>query len=47
MGMFAQLTINSEDRDRTYILEDGKIALKGGKNILKDKKIKNIYFGGR
>lgn len=33
--------------DRTYILEDGKIALKGGKEILKDKRIKNIYFGGR
>jgi branched-chain amino acid transport system ATP-binding protein len=33
--------------DRTYVLEDGKIALKGGKQILKDKRIKNIYFGGR
>ncbi|MBW3004151.1 ABC transporter ATP-binding protein [Candidatus Woesearchaeota archaeon] len=33
--------------DRTYVLEDGKIALEGGKEILKDKKIKNIYFGGR
>ncbi len=32
--------------DRTYILEDGKIALTGGKEILKNKKIKNIYFGG-
>lgn len=31
----------------TYVLEDGKIALKGGKEILKDKRIKNIYFGGR
>ena len=33
--------------DRTYILEDGKIALKGGKEILKNPRIKNIYFGGR
>lgn len=33
--------------DRTYILEDGKIAFKGGKEILKDKRIKKIYFGGR
>ncbi len=36
-----------EIADRTYILEDGKIALEGGKEILKDPKIKNIYFGGR
>ncbi|MFH1828290.1 MAG: ABC transporter ATP-binding protein [Nanoarchaeota archaeon] len=36
-----------EIADRTYILEDGKIALRGGKEILKDKRIKNIYFGGR
>jgi branched-chain amino acid transport system ATP-binding protein len=36
-----------EIADRTYILEDGKIALHGGKEILKDKRIKNIYFGGR
>ncbi|MBD3253092.1 ATP-binding cassette domain-containing protein [Candidatus Pacearchaeota archaeon] len=36
-----------EIADRTYILEDGKIALKGGKNILKNQKIKDIYFGGR
>ncbi len=33
--------------DRTYLLEDGQIALKGGKNILKNKKIKNVYLGGR
>jgi branched-chain amino acid transport system ATP-binding protein len=33
--------------DRTYVLEDGKIALTGGKQILKNEKIKNIYFGGR
>lgn len=31
---------------RTYILENGKIALEGGKEILEDPKIKNIYFGG-
>jgi len=36
-----------EIADKTYILEDGKIALEGGKEILKDKRIKNIYFGGR
>jgi branched-chain amino acid transport system ATP-binding protein len=36
-----------EIADRTYILEDGKIALTGGKEILKDKRIKEIYFGGR
>jgi len=33
--------------NKTYILEDGKVALKGRKEILKDKRIKNIYFGGR
>jgi branched-chain amino acid transport system ATP-binding protein len=32
--------------DKTYILENGQIALTGGKEILKNKKIKNIYFGG-
>lgn len=36
-----------EIADRTYILEEGKIALTGGKEILKNPKIKNIYFGGR
>jgi branched-chain amino acid transport system ATP-binding protein len=30
-----------------YVLEDGKIALKGNKSLLKDKKIKNVYFSGR
>lgn len=34
-----------EIADKTYILEDGKVALKGGKEILKNKRIKNIYFG--
>jgi branched-chain amino acid transport system ATP-binding protein len=33
--------------DRTYVLEDGKVALTGNKEILKNKKIKDIYFGGR
>ncbi|MFH1358262.1 MAG: ABC transporter ATP-binding protein [archaeon] len=33
--------------DRTYVLEDGKIALTGGKEILNNPKIKDIYFGGR
>ena len=30
----------------TFVLEEGRIALKGGKNILNNKKIKNVYFGG-
>jgi len=36
-----------EMADRTYLLEDGKIALTGGKEILKKKQIKNVYLGGR
>jgi branched-chain amino acid transport system ATP-binding protein len=36
-----------EIADRTYLLEDGKIALTGDKKILKDKKIKDVYLGGR
>jgi branched-chain amino acid transport system ATP-binding protein len=32
---------------RTYILESGQVALTGGKEILHDKRIKSIYFGGR
>jgi len=36
-----------EMADRTYLLEDGKIALTGGKDIIKHKKIKNVYLGGR
>jgi len=32
--------------DRTYVLENGKIALTGGKEILSHPKIKTIYFGG-
>ena len=33
--------------DKIYVLEDGKIALSGNKNILKDKRIEKIYLGGR
>jgi len=33
--------------DKTFVLEDGKIALKGGKEIIQNKKIKDIYLGGR
>ena len=33
--------------DRIFVLEDGKLALSGGKNILMDKRIQHIYFGGR
>jgi branched-chain amino acid transport system ATP-binding protein len=35
-----------EIADRTYILENGNIVLEGGKEILKDERIKSIYFGG-
>lgn len=35
-----------EIADKTYILENGKIALEGGKEILKNEKIRDIYFGG-
>ena len=35
-----------EIADRTYLLEDGKIALKGGKNIVRHKKIQAVYLGG-
>ena len=38
---------SAEISDKIYIFEDGKIALEGTKEILNDKKIKNIYFGGR
>ena len=36
-----------EISDKTYLLEDGIIVLKGDKKILKHKKIKNVYLGGR
>ncbi len=32
---------------RTYLLEDGKVVLTGGKKILENPKIKNVYLGGR
>lgn len=32
--------------DRTYVLENGQVALTGGREILENPKIKNIYFGG-
>ena len=32
--------------NRTYILENGKIGFTGGREILKDTKVKEIYFGG-
>lgn len=35
-----------EIANRTYVLEDGQVALTGGKEILEDEKIKSIYFGG-
>ncbi len=31
---------------RTYVLENGKIALEGGRDILNNEKIKDIYLGG-
>ena len=31
---------------KTFVLENGKIALFGGKEILKDKKVKKVYLGG-
>ncbi len=31
---------------RTYVLENGEVVLNGGKDILQNKKISNIYFGG-
>lgn len=33
--------------DKIIVLEEGKVALSGGKNILKEKSIEKIYFGGR
>ncbi len=34
-----------EIADRTYLLENGKIVLSGGKEIVKNKKIKKVYLG--
>jgi branched-chain amino acid transport system ATP-binding protein len=36
----------TEISHRTYVLENGKIVLEGGKEILKDERIRSIYFGG-
>lgn len=36
-----------EIADRTYLLEDGKVVLEGGKDILQHEKIKEVYLGGR
>jgi len=36
-----------EIADHTYLLEDGRIVLKGGKDIIKHDKIKSVYLGGR
>jgi ABC-type branched-subunit amino acid transport system ATPase component len=36
-----------EIADKTYLLEDGKVALSGGREILKKKAIKQVYLGGR
>lgn len=35
-----------EMADRIYVLENGKIALHGGKELLKNPKIRHIYLGG-
>jgi branched-chain amino acid transport system ATP-binding protein len=35
-----------EMADRTYLLEDGKIALEGGREIIKHDKIRKVYLGG-
>ena len=33
--------------DRTYLLEDGSVVLEGGKEILENETIRNVYLGGR
>jgi len=33
--------------DKTYVLENGKIVLSGGKSIVKNKKLREIYLGGK
>jgi len=35
-----------EISDRTYLLENGEVSLEGGKEIIKNKKIKKVYLGG-
>lgn len=34
-----------EIADRTYVIEEGKVVLTGGRDILENPKIKEIYFG--
>lgn len=34
-----------EIADRTYVLKEGRIALSGGKSLLKDPRVKGVYFG--
>jgi len=36
-----------EIADRTYLLEDGVVALSGGVDILSNEKIRDVYLGGR
>jgi len=31
---------------RTYVLENGRIVLEGGRGIIDDPRIRSIYFGG-
>jgi len=33
--------------NRTYVLENGSVALEGGREILSNESMKNIYFGGK
>ena len=35
-----------EIANKIFVLESGKVALSGGKNLLKDKRIEHIYLGG-
>jgi branched-chain amino acid transport system ATP-binding protein len=35
-----------EIANKTYLLEQGKVVLSGGKSILKNKKIREVYLGG-
>jgi branched-chain amino acid transport system ATP-binding protein len=32
--------------DKTFVLESGRIALQGDKSIMKNKKLREVYFGG-
>ncbi len=36
-----------EMADVTYLIEDGKVVLHGGREIIKNPALKDIYFGGR